>query len=97
MVIKATEAREKANDYQRFLLSVHLIHGTAINMELNKIFEKVEEAASIGEYEIIYDLSFNDEDIAASLINVLKDGFGYSVAIGGKSFVKISWRKDIFD
>lgn len=92
MVIKATEARDKANDYQRFLLGVHLIHGAAINMELNKIFEKVEEAASTGEYEIIYELNL-DDDVKAALINVLKDGFGYSVAIGGKSFVKISWRK----
>ena len=89
MVIKATEAREKANDYQRFLLSVHLIHGTAINMELNKIFEKVEEAASIGEYEIIYELNL-DDDVKAALINVLR-AFGYSVGIGGLSFVKISW------
>ena len=95
MVIKATEAREKANDYQRFLLGVHLIHGAAINMELNKIFEKVEEAASIGEYEIIYELNL-DDDVKAALINVLKDGFGYSVAIGGKSFVKISWRKGVY-
>ena len=96
MVIKATEAREKANDYQRFLLGVHLIHGAAINMELNKIFEKVEEAASIGEYEIIYELSFNDEDIAASLINVLKDGFGYSVKNSKLPFIKISWRKGVY-
>ena len=89
MVIKATEAREKANDYQRFLLGVHLIHGAAINMELNKIFEKVEEAASVGEYEIIYELNL-DDDVKAALINVLR-AFGYSVGIGGLSFVKISW------
>ena len=89
MVIKATEAREKANDYQRFLLGIHLIHGAAINMELNKIFEKVEKAASIGEYEIIYELNL-DDDVKAALINVLR-AFGYSVGIGGLSFVKISW------
>lgn len=89
MVIKATEAREKANDYQRFLLGVHLIHGAAINMELNKIFEKVEEAASVGEYEIVYELNL-DDDVKAALINVLR-AFGYSVGIGGLSFVKISW------
>ena len=96
MVIKATEAREKANDYQRFLLGVHLIHGAAINMELNKIFEKVEEPASVGEYEIVYELSFNDDDIAASLINVLKDGFGYSVENSKLPFIKISWRKGVY-
>lgn len=92
MVIKATEAREKANDYQKFLLGIHIIHGKIINKELNEIFKKVEEASSVGEYEIIYELNL-DDDVKAALVNVLKDGFGYSVAIGGKSFVKISWRK----
>lgn len=96
MVINAKEARERSNDYQKFLLGVHLIHGAAINMELNKIFEKVEEAASVGEYEIIYELSFNDDDIAASLINVLKDGFGYSVENSKIPFIKISWRKAVY-
>lgn len=92
MVIKATEARDKANDYQKFLLGIHIIYGKIINKELNEIFKKVEEASSVGEYEIIYELNL-DDDVKAALINVLKDGFGYSVAIGGKSFVKISWRK----
>ena len=89
MVIKATEAREKANDYQRFLLGVHLIHGKTINRELNKIFKRVEGAASVGEYGIIYELNL-DDDVKAALINVLR-AFGYSVGIGGLSFVKISW------
>ena len=89
MVIKATEAREKANDYQRFLLGVHIIHGKTINKELNEIFKRVEGASSVGEYEIIYELNL-DDDVKAALINVLR-AFGYSVGIGGLSFVKISW------
>lgn len=89
MVINAKEARDKANDYQKFLLGVHIIHGKTINRELNEIFKRVEGAASVGEYEIIYELNL-DDDVKAALINVLR-AFGYSVGIGGLSFIKISW------